>query len=97
MNSLIEDDESKPKGRKLFGLVTMSCLFSVVAIELSGYGSPNSVVGKVVLCTEKVNAHLEGALNYIHHSSLMTASLDNDTYTYNTILYQRDRNIFLKQ
>ena len=67
--------------------------YSIVGCD---YSSSKQVVGKISLYAEKVNMHLDGTLNHIHHAALMTTSPDNDTYTYKTILQQEDRNEFVK-
>ena len=89
-------EQRDPRVKKFFGLLTMFCLFSATVVAGCGYSSPKSVVGKIVLHAEKVNMHLDGTLNYIHHAALMTQSPDNDTYTYKTMLQQEDRNEFVK-
>ena len=79
-------EQRDPRVKKLFGLLTMFCLFSAKVVAGYNYGSPTSVVGKIVLHVEKVNTNLDGTLNYIYHAALMTQSLDNGTYTYTTML-----------
>ena len=89
-------EQQDPKVKKFFGLLTMFCLFSATVVTGCDYTSPKSVVGKIVLHAEKVNMHLDGTLNYIHHAALMTTSPDNDTYTYKSMLQQEDKNEFVK-
>ena len=72
--------------KKFFGLLIMFCLLLATVIAGFNYDSPTSVVGKTVFHAEKVNTHLDGALNYIHHAALMTQPPDNDTHTYKTML-----------
>ena len=81
--------------KKFFSLLTIFCLFSSTVIAGCGYDFPTSMVGKTVLHAEKVNTHLDGTLNYIHHAALMTQSPDNDTYIYTRQCYNRTTEMIL--
>ena len=90
-------DLHNPTLIKLYGLLDIFYLFDTAIISANGHVIPPSVVDKVVLHTEDFITHLDGTLNYIPHSTLVTHSHDNDIYTHKTMLQHDDRNEYAKE
>ena len=74
----------------------MFYLFLAAVIAECGYNSPTSLVGNTVLYVKTVKSNLDGTLKYIHHAAIMTQAPDNNTYIYNTMIQQENRNKFVK-
>ena len=92
---------SKPT--QFYGFLTKQILsaFVVCAALLtsaSAFSVPNSasMIHKVCLHTERVNRHLDGTLNKIHHAVLSSNAGDNDVYTLKQMLQQDDKNCFIE-
>ena len=81
--------------KKFFNLFSMFCLFTVAALATSATLVPSTMAQKVVLHAEKLTSNFYGTLNSFHHAALMTASGDNDTYTFKNMLQEDDKNEFI--
>jgi hypothetical protein len=90
-------ESSSSTVRRVFGLfVACTAVFGGVHADTTLKGSaPLTLAQKVVLHSNRVNAHFDGTINKLHHAALMVDSGDNDTYHLKDMLKQDDRSDFI--
>ena len=84
-----------------FGFFTRKLLYvfmvssALLSSGVNAMKEPSTMVQRVCLHTERVNAHFDGTINKFHHACLSVDAGDNDTYTLKQMLQQDDKNDFI--
>ena len=95
--------QRQPKKVKRYGFVTKALLSAfvvcstILGVSATTIQDPAPLLQRVCLHTERINTHIDGTINKLHHACCLTINAsDNDTYTLKQMLQQDDKNDFIE-